>query len=117
MTLLPVPKPPKLRLGLALLLLSTLLLVPPVLAGRDAAIQDPPITYLRYDVEITLKANGNFVVREFQEIQFDGQFRTAFAEIPLDYVTEIRNVRVWEGHTPYRQVENAEWGSPTRSGS
>lgn len=108
MTSLPVPKPFNLRLGLALLLLSTLLLVPSVMAGEEGAIQDPPITYLRYDVEITLKPHGNFVVREIQEIQFNGQFRTASAEIPRAYTTDIRNVRVWEGDTPYQPADDAD---------
>ena len=71
------------------------------MAGRDDVLQDPPIIYLRYDVAIALKPDGNFIVREIQEIQFNGEFRTAFAEIPRDHISDLANIWVWEGNTPY----------------
>ena len=102
-----------LYLGLALVLFWSLLSASLVNAGGNdgpatgAALQDPPIVYLRYDVDIALKSNGNFVVREIQQIQFNGEYRTAFAEIPRDYTTDITHVRVWEGDTPYTESNRA----------
>jgi len=90
-------KPLSLSLGLILVLFGLLLGA----TGGDANAQDPLIRYLHYNVDITLKPDGNLVVSEIQQIEFDGQFRTAFAEIPRDYVSDIANIRVWEGNTPY----------------
>lgn len=104
----------KLYLGLVLVLLWSLLFVPSVLAGRDDGTvsqvvnQNPPIIYSRYDVGITMKPDGNFVVREVQQIQFDGQFSTAFAEIPLGYTGGIENIQVWEDDTPYTYEPSAK---------
>jgi hypothetical protein len=100
-------------LGLALVLLWLLIFVPPAIAGEHdgvaviPSLQDSPITYLRYDVDITLKPNGNLIVREIQQIQFNGEYRTAFAEIPRDYTSDITNIQVWEDDTPYSQVSRA----------
>jgi len=73
-------------------------------------LQDAAITYLRYDVDITLKPDGNFIVREIQQIKFQGKFSTAFAEIPLDYTKGIDHVQLWEGNKPYLRKSYA--GSP-----
>lgn len=83
-------------------------------AARIAAAQgEGDVTYLRYDVDIEVQEDGVFHVREEQEILFDDAFRTAFAEIPLAYVSEIRNVAVSEGDQPYTVVS----GSPGRPGT
>ncbi|GAB4532152.1 MAG: hypothetical protein Kow0063_12350 [Anaerolineae bacterium] len=102
-----------LPLGLILVLAWLLEGVPSIARGDAPNVQDQPITYLHYNVDIALKPNGNFVVSEIQQIQFNGQFRTAFAEIPRDYVSDIANVRVWEGDKPYTYVP----GDTTEAGT
>lgn len=79
---------------LTLLVLLLLAVVPPALA------QEPAIVYERYDVDIQLHASGDFTVREIQQVRFNGVYRTAFAEIPLDYTTGIDNVLVWIDEKP-----------------
>jgi uncharacterized membrane protein YgcG len=93
-------KRPDICLAFVLVLLSAFLLASPALAGRDQ-FQVPPVTYLHYNVDMTLKPDGNFIVLEIQEIRFNDSFQTAFAEIPLDYVTNVSTIRLWEGATPY----------------
>src|SRR5262245_37107538 len=80
-----------------------LLALLPGQAHAFPARQEPPITYLRYDVEINLKPDGNFIVREIQEIKFEGQYQTAFAEIPRAYTGNINNIYLWEGENLYQQ--------------
>lgn len=79
-----------------LLVILTLLQPLPLLAQSDI-----PITYERYDSEITINADGTFRVREIQQIRFDDVFETAFAEIPSDLVGEIREIQVYEAEDPY----------------
>lgn len=69
-----------------------------VLAGAAPVVaQDaPPVTYQRYDVDFDVRPDGSFVVRETQQIRFDGEFSQAFAEIPLAYTTRIDGVSVTE---------------------
>lgn len=55
-----------------------------------------PIVYERYDVDFEVRPDGSFVVRETQQIRFDGEFSLAFAEIPLAYTTRIDGVSVTE---------------------
>lgn len=115
---------PNFHLRLILALCCFLLFISPVGAGRDNSsaieplpafktspfLQDTAITYLRYDVEITLKPDGNFIVREIQQIKFEGEFSTAFAEIPLDYTKSIDHIQLWEDNKPYIRKDYA--GSP-----
>jgi hypothetical protein len=69
---------------------------------ETALAQDaPPVVYERYDVAFDVRPDGSFVVRETQQIRFDGQFSQAFAEIPLDYTTRVDAVQVYEGDIPY----------------
>lgn len=86
-----------LRLFLCLFLVSLLL---PLGVGVVQA-QAPAITYERYDTTITLKPDGNFVVREVQQIRFDDTFHLAFADIPTTLTTDIQNIRIAEDGTPY----------------
>ncbi len=69
-----------------------------VLAGAAPVVaQDaPPVTYERYDVDFDVRPDDSFVVRETQQIRFDGEFSQAFAEIPLAYTTRIDGVSVTE---------------------
>lgn len=66
-------------------------------AAPGMAQDAPPITYERYDVAIAVQPDGSFIVRETQQIRFDGQFSQGFAEIPLDYTTRVDAVTVYEG--------------------
>jgi len=84
-----------------LLLSLTLSLLLLGMGTLPAHAQAPPITYQRYDTAITLQPNGNFIVREIQEIRFDDEFRTAFADIPTALVTDIQNIQLYEEETPY----------------
>ena len=58
---------------------------------------DPDVSYLRYDVELTLKEDGDLHVREIQQVHYEGQFSEGFAEIPLQYVTAISDIKVLGG--------------------
>lgn len=68
----------------------------------SAAQDAPPVTYQRYDVTFDVQPDGTFLVRETQQIRFDGEFRQAFAEIPLAYTTRIDNVAVYEDDIAYQ---------------
>lgn len=81
-------------------------------AAAPARAQDaPPIVYERYDVDITVRTDGSFLVREVQQIRFDGTYRTAFAEIPLDYVGELRGVQVSDESGVYEQAVSESPGT------
>ena len=96
--------------------LTTLLLLLG-LGTVTARAQTPPITYQRYDTAITLQANGNFMVREIQEIRFDGEFRTAFADIPMALATEIQNIQIYENALPYERGSDRPGTFTTESDS
>ncbi len=87
----------------ALLILTTLgvLLLFPMLV--QAQTESPPITYERYDVDITVNTDGTFRVREIQRIRFDESFRSAFAEIPLAYTSNITDVVVLANGSAYEK--------------
>lgn len=61
------------------------------------------VTYERFDVDIDIQADGSLLVAETYRLRFEGEFRTGFAEIPLDSVTDIVDVRVREGDEVYRE--------------
>lgn len=82
-----------------LLLLLTLL----ILNTGVVRAQDPAITYERYDTAMTLRPDGTFLVREIQQIRFDGEFHTAFADIPTTLTQDIQNIQIYEGETRYTQ--------------
>jgi hypothetical protein len=89
-------------------LLISLLFFLGMLSMPTHAQEEMPITYERYDVEIDVATDGSFRVREVQRIRFNGTFRSAFAEIPLAYTSNITDVMVYEGETPYEQVESGQ---------
>lgn len=86
---------------LRLFLRSLIVLLLLGLGSNRVYAQTPAITYERYDVEIVLKPDGNFIVREIQQIRFDDTFQTAFADIPTTLTTDIQNIQIYEDETPY----------------
>lgn len=72
-----------------------------VVVGFTAGIGGPAplraqegLRYENYDVNITVNEDGSFAVTAAQTVRFDDAYSTAFAEIPTDRVTGIRDVRV-----------------------
>ena len=70
-----------------------------------AAVPEPQrsVTYERYDVDIQIQGDGSLLVAETYRLRFEGEFRTGFAEIPLDNVTDIVDVELREGNRAYVQ--------------
>jgi hypothetical protein len=76
------------------------------------ALAQADVAYERFDVNITVLADGRFTVQEIQQIRFFGEYTTGFAEIPLAYTTSIENITVTGGpslarQTPYQQRSGA----------
>ncbi|MBK7896682.1 MAG: DUF2207 domain-containing protein [Anaerolineaceae bacterium] len=69
-----------------------------------SAMAQTAVQYQRYDVNITVLADGRFTVQEIQQIRFDGEFTQGFAEIPLAYTNGIENVKVTGGPTLEQQT-------------
>ncbi|MFZ1395472.1 MAG: DUF2207 domain-containing protein, partial [Candidatus Promineifilaceae bacterium] len=69
-----------------------------------SAVAQTAVQYQRYDVNITVLADGRFTVQEIQQIRFDGEFTQGFAEIPLAYTNGIENVKVTGGPTLEQQT-------------
>ncbi|MBK8902140.1 MAG: DUF2207 domain-containing protein [Anaerolineaceae bacterium] len=85
------------------------------------ALAQADVAYERFDVNITVLADGRFTVQEIQQIRFDGEFTTGFAEIPLAYTTSIEEVLVTGGpslaeQTAYRQGAGPESYALSREG-
>ena len=84
--------------------LWTILLVALALFSSAATVeQQRSVTYERYDVRIEVQPDGSLLVAETYRLRFEGEFHTGFAEIPLDNVTDIVDVKVREGDQIYRQ--------------
>ncbi len=79
---------------LAFCLLICAICVP--LGAATALAQDAPVTYLHYDVNIQIQPDGAFLVRETQQIRFNEEFQTAFAEIPTDLTESIGSIQIYE---------------------
>ncbi|MCX6048021.1 MAG: DUF2207 domain-containing protein, partial [Chloroflexi bacterium] len=84
------------------LLIGLMLLVSLCNIGTSAAQSAPPITYEHYDVAIELQPNGDFIVREIQQIRFDGSFHTANAEIPVALTAGIEDIQIYGDNQPYK---------------
>lgn len=65
------------------------------------------VTYERYDVDVIVEGDGALLVTETYEIRFEGTFREGFVEIPLDYVQDVTDVRVWDDVQEYSPGEGA----------
>ncbi|MEZ4681732.1 MAG: DUF2207 domain-containing protein [Caldilineaceae bacterium] len=97
-------KPINRRIYLHRLILSVVLFLLPAAYPVSALAQSaPPLTYERYDSEITVQEDGTFLVREVQQIRFDDVFQTAFAEIPAELTTAIDSIQLYEDDQPYRE--------------
>ena len=53
------------------------------------ALAQADVAYERFDVNITVLADGRFIVQEIQQLLFGGRFTTGFAAIPPAYTTSI----------------------------
>ena len=57
----------------------------------------------RFDVNITILPNGDFIVEEMREITFtSGEFHFGYRSIPMDRLENITNVEVWEEDQKYQ---------------
>lgn len=64
------------------------------LATHDVAAQRS-VRWQRYDVSLDIQPDGTIDVAEYQEIEFSGgPFSGGFAEIPLDRIDSLGNVRI-----------------------
>jgi uncharacterized membrane protein len=83
---------------LSLTLIATLLLV------GTAQAQSQSLYWKRFDVNITVLPNGDFIVEEIQEIAFtSGEFHFGYRTIPMDRLENITDVKVREGNQEYEQ--------------
>ncbi len=66
--------------------------------------QSKSLYWDRFDVNIQVLSNGDFIVEEVQAITFtSGSFHFGYRTIPLDRVEAISDVEVWEGQRQYEQ--------------
>ena len=82
--------------------LSYLLVAVAVLTLGAAPQPQRSVTYERYDVDIHIQPDGSLLVSETYQMRFEGEFRSGFAEIPVDFVTDIVDIRVREGDEIYQ---------------
>ena len=80
-----------------LFVIATFALVWP--APATHAQSAPPIVYRNFNTDLTLDANGHLHVRMVQQLAFDGNFSSAFFDIPTAYTAGIDDVQVWRAAT------------------
>ena len=69
-----------------------------------AHAQSQSLYWERFDVNITVMPNGDFVVEEIQEITFtSGEFHYGYRNIPMDRLEDITDVEVLEGGRQYER--------------
>ena len=79
------------------------------IAGTAHA-QSQSLYWERFDVNITVLPNGDFVVEEIQEITFtSGEFHFGYRNIPMDRLDSITGVEVWEGDRRYGPGSGGEY--------
>ena len=79
-----------------LLTAAMLLLLLLVAAGWPALVRaQEGLRYERYDVAIDVAEDGTFTVTATQTVRFDDAYSTAFAEIPTERTTAIRDIQVF----------------------
>ena len=77
-------------LAATMLLLALALNLPATAAAQSSS----DVRWTSYNVDLTVADDGTVHVREYQVIQFDGQFRKGFANIPLSHIDDIGNIQV-----------------------
>lgn len=83
-------------------LIVALLMALMMLWAGTALAQEKTLYWERFDVDITIRNNGDFQVAETQEIAFtSGTFTFGYRYIPLNRVEEIVDVEVWENGQRY----------------
>ncbi|MFW6135470.1 MAG: DUF2207 domain-containing protein [Chloroflexota bacterium] len=95
-------------------LLTGVLLFLALLSLAAAPQPQRSVTYERYDVDIDVQPDGTLHVAETYQLRFEGEFRTGFAEIPLDFVTDIVDIRVREGDRVYEEFGSGPGTFTTR---
>ncbi|OQY21175.1 MAG: hypothetical protein B6I35_09015, partial [Anaerolineaceae bacterium 4572_32.2] len=64
----------------------------------------------RFDVNIKVLPNGDFIVEEIQEIVFtSGDFHFGYRNIPMSRLERISDVEVWESSRQYEQGHGGEY--------
>ena len=75
-----------------------------------ANAQSQSLHWERFDVNVTVLPNGDFVVEEIQEIEFtSGQFHFGYRNIPMGRLEGITGVEVWEGDRQYEPGYGGEY--------
>lgn len=75
----------------------------PFVPVAQAQQAERSVRALRYDVDLTVQPGGDVLVRETQEIAFQGgPFQKASRQLPLRRLEGIQDVRVEEPGQPYR---------------
>ncbi len=88
-------------------MLLGMLLVPAYFAAPVAA-QDRSVLVERRDGDFTIEQNGDVLVKETWQVQFNGTFRFAFRAIPLDRVNEIDEWSVSENGQVYEESSSGD---------
>ncbi len=92
------------------IILSSILLG--LLPIGSAMAQSAPVTYLRYDVHIDVRSDGDFDVRIIQQIKFHESFADAYYEVRHENIEQIVDTQVYEftGDLPAdsRQIESSQ---------
>ena len=72
--------------------------------------QSQSLYWERFDADITVLPNGDFVVEEVQEITFtSGEFHFGYRNIPMERLENITGVGVWEGNRRYEPGSGGEY--------
>ncbi|RLC66160.1 MAG: hypothetical protein DRI48_05310, partial [Chloroflexi bacterium] len=94
------------------LLLTTLVvaLTTTIALSSVAHAQSKTFYWERFDVNIHVLPNGDFVVEEIQEIVFTGgEFHFGYRNIPMDRLENITDVEVREGDRQYERGSGGEY--------
>ncbi|MGC4106543.1 MAG: DUF2207 domain-containing protein [Thermomicrobiales bacterium] len=97
---------------MAAMLLPVLALLVAFAPIRDAGAASS-VTWERYDVDLTVGADGMVHVVERQVVRFDGRFTHGFANIPLANVGDIDNVKVSIAESADGTPQPAEYLRPS----
>jgi hypothetical protein len=82
-----------------------MLVLATVMTFRPVSAQPWPVIWQVYDVSLDVRADGTIHVTEDQIVQFNGNYNTGFADIPLDRVDQIDAITMSIEGTPLQHVE------------